>query len=149
MANVAIVLDERNTLTSLRMALEAEGFIVDTYAAPLPALPKLILVPPSVLILNGRMPGMHGIEFFQRFRAFCRTPVIFLSASADEIEAHLSEVGTPAEAYVCMPFSQREIIALVRTVLASRPRMKMGAGHEVDAGDLARSESRNCGPAET
>ena len=115
MANVAIVLDERNILTSLRMAFEAEGFVVDTYAVPLPALPKLILVPPSVLILNGRMPGMHGIDFFLRFRALCRTPVIFLSASADEIEAHLLKMGTPAEAYVCTPFSQREIIALVRS----------------------------------
>lgn len=134
MANVAIVLDEPNILISLRMAFEAEGFAVDTYAAPLPALPKLILVPPSVLILNGHMPGMHGIEFFLKFRTFCSTPVIFLSASADEIEVHLQEIGKPAGAYIRMPFSQREIIAAVRNVLASRLQANISQCACVDQG---------------
>ena len=117
MTSVAIINDERGILVALGLALEAEGFVVDTYEHPVPALPKLILVPPSVLILNGRMPGMHGIDFFLKFREFCRTPVIFLSASADDIEEHLTCIGAPAAAYVGLPFAQRTLVALLKEVL--------------------------------
>lgn len=116
MTVVAIVHDELTILTSLGMALEAEGFAVDTYSDPTPALLKLILVPPSILILNGRMPGMHGIEFFLKFREFSRAPVIFLSASADEIEDYLSGIGKPAEGYIGA-YSQRRVIATIKNVL--------------------------------
>jgi len=99
------------------MVFEAERLTVETYEDPVIALPKVICVPPNVLILNGKMPGMHGIEFFLKYREFCRVPVIFLSASAEEIEEHLREIGKPAEAYVQMPCSQRQMIAVVRDVL--------------------------------
>lgn len=118
MAIIAIVYDERNVVTSLKLALGAEGHIVDGYLDPLVALPKLICAPPQVLILNGRMPGMHGLEFFARFREFGRTPVIFLSASADEIEVELARRGTPAEAYIETPFLQRKIVEVINRVLA-------------------------------
>ena len=59
MAHIAIVEDEKNILTSLRLAFEHEGYSVETYDDPLVALPKLIFVPPDLLILNGHMPGMH------------------------------------------------------------------------------------------
>jgi two-component system, OmpR family, response regulator ChvI len=116
MTVVAIVHDEFTILTSLGMALEAEGFAVDTYSDPTPALLKLILVPPSILILNGRMPGMHGIEFFLRFREFARAPVIFLSVSAEEIEDYLNSIGKPAEGYIAA-FSQRRVIDAINDVL--------------------------------
>ena len=117
MAHIAIVDDDKNILTSLRMALASEGYSVETYHDPLIALPKLIFVPPDLLILNGWMPGMHGIEFFQKFRQYCKAPVIFLSASAEEICEQLDEIGLAASEYVNKPFSQRQIIGLVARVL--------------------------------
>ena len=120
MTHIAIVWDERDVLTSLRMCLEAEGFDVATFENPLVALPKLICVPPQLLILNGRMPGMHGLEFFARFRECSRAPVVFASASIEMIEAELARRGTPAEAYLEIPFSQRLVVAEIKRLLAER-----------------------------
>ncbi len=60
---------------------------------------------------------MRGIDFFLKFRTYCRNPVIFLSANADLIEEQLSKIDKPAAAYICMPFSQRHVITAVRSVL--------------------------------
>jgi len=111
MAYIAIVEDEKNICRSLRLALEAEGYVVDDFQDPLIALPKLICVPPNLLILNGHMPGMHGIAFFQKFREYSKAPVMFLSVSADEIQDALESRGMAAEAYVPKPFSQRHVVA--------------------------------------
>lgn len=118
MALIAIVEDERNILTSLRIALEAEGFEVETYQNPVIALPKLLFLPPMLLILNGHMPGMHGIDVFVKFRAYSKAPVIFLSASAEEIQDELERRGCPADEYIAKPFSHRHVMATVRRLLA-------------------------------
>lgn len=116
-AHIAIVWDERNVLTSLRMALEAEEFAVETYEDPLRALPKLIAVPPRRLILSGRMPCMHGLEFDRRLRAYSRAPVGCMSSGVDEIEAQPAMEGLPAERYLASPFSQRQVNAVIRELL--------------------------------
>lgn len=121
MKRVAVVDDEIPILTSLRSALEGEGYAVEAYADPAVALPKLISVPPNLVVLNGRMPGMHGVDFFLIFRQFAKVPVIFLSANADEIAARLWAAGKPAAAYVDKPFSQRRLVALVAETLAMDP----------------------------
>ena len=121
MGTVAIVDDEFGTLVSLRFAFEAERHLVETYSNPVVALPKLILVPPSVLILNGLMPLMHGVDFFRKFRQFSSAPVIFLSESANAIEKHLEKNGMPADAYVSKPFSVRDLVKVADRFM-SRPR---------------------------
>lgn len=121
MKRIAIVDDEPITLMSLRLALEAEGYAVETYSDPAVALSKLICIPPSLLILNGHMPGLHGIDFFLMFRQYSKAPVVFLSASATEIAARLRAIGKPAAAYVDKPFSQRSLMKLVAAALAVDP----------------------------
>lgn len=118
MKRVSIVDDDIATLTSLRWTLEREGYDVEVYSDPVVALPKLIFVPPNLLLLNGRMPGMHGMDLFHKFRQYSKTPVIFLSASADEIRAELEAVGTSATAYVSKPISQRVLLELIVATLA-------------------------------
>jgi len=117
MAYIAIVEDEKNICRSLRLALEAEGYVVDDFQDPLIALPKLICVPPNLLILNGHMPGMHGIVFFQKFREYSKAPVMFLSASADEIQDTLESRGMSAEAYVPKPYSPRYVVACAKLLV--------------------------------
>lgn len=118
MKRIAVVDDELTILTSLWLTLEAEGYAVEAFSDPAVALPKLICVPPSLIILNGRMPGLHGIDFFLMFRRYSKAPVIFLSASADEIATHLHAVNRPATAYVNKPFSQRMLLELVAATVA-------------------------------
>lgn len=123
MTYIVIVEDERSIVVSLQQAFEAAGHVVDCYCDPLVALPKVICVPPDVLILNGRMPGLHGIAFFCRFRAYSTRPVMFLSANAEEIEEELATMGLSAEAYVAKPFSQRYVVACAERLarLSRRP----------------------------
>lgn len=115
---IAIVYDERNVLTSLRLAFEAEGFGVRTYDDPVVALPELIAEPPSLAILNGRMPGMHGMELYRRLREHSDVPVIFISANADDIAATLRAPEMTEEDYIAAPFSQRLVVRRVLERLA-------------------------------
>lgn len=115
---IAIVYDERNVLTSLRLAFEAEGFGVRTYDDPVAALPELIAEPPSLAILNGRMPGMHGMELYRRLREHSDVPVIFISANADDIAATLRAPEMTEEDYIAAPFSQRLVVRRVLERLA-------------------------------
>jgi DNA-binding response OmpR family regulator len=117
MTDIAIVDNERAICRALTLAFAAEGWRARTFTDPLVALPALIAVPPRLLILNGHMPGLHGIEFFARFKPYSRCPVVFLSASAEEIQAVCEDKGLEAAAYVAKPFSQRHLIGLCQRLL--------------------------------
>jgi DNA-binding response OmpR family regulator len=83
---------------------------VAAYDNPVAALPKLMFVPPDLLILN-------GIDFFLKFREFNRAPVIFLSAYTDEIQDRLENVGMCADDYVGKPFASLHLLKLVQRIL--------------------------------
>lgn len=110
---IAIVNDERNILISLRLTLENLGYDVRTHSDPLVALDELTARPPHLAILNGRMPRMHGIELFRRLREHSNLPVIFLSASAEEIGETLRAPNMAADDYIQIPFSQRHLLERV------------------------------------
>ena len=121
MPEIAILDDDRNLVVALTLQLQAVGYTVRAYSAPHTALPELIANPPDLLLLNGRMPGLHGIEVFRQFREHSQSPVIFVSASAEEIEATLETAGTPAEGYVPKPVWFDELAPLIeRLAHASR-----------------------------
>ncbi len=119
MTVIAIVEDSTMQLISLKRSFQAAGYHVDTYADPVVALPKLIFTPPNLLILNGHMPGMHGIDFFLKFRQYSSAPVVFLSASAEEIHDHLDQLGVSAHDYVQKPASAKHLLMLTERVLRS------------------------------
>lgn len=60
---------------------------------------------------------MHGIDFFQHYRRYCRRPVLICSASADEIAETLAALGEPADAYLAKPFSLRGLAPLVASLM--------------------------------
>lgn len=130
MPEIAIVDDEPNILISLRLNFRQRGCAVRTYSDPCVALPELIAHPPDLLILNGRMPGMHGLELYRRLRVSSDVPVIFLSASAEKIAEELARCGTPAAAYFDKPFWQEELQRIVADVLGEG-RLPRGAVHTI------------------
>lgn len=103
---IAIVNNERNIVTSLRMALEAEGFRVRGYPDTAEAL-ALLEDPADLALLDKTNPPLGGIELFKRLRAQHRMPVIFLSAWAEELEQEHNGTALEAEGYIPTPFSQR------------------------------------------
>ena len=113
---IALVDDDKNILTSLSMALEAEGFIVDMYSDGDEAFSGLSIKPADIVILDIKMPRMNGMELLNRLRQKSNIPIIFLTSKDDEIDEVLG-LRLGADDYITKPFSQRLLIERVRVVL--------------------------------
>lgn len=116
MTTIALVDDDRNILSSLSMALEQEGFHVRTYSDGVTALTALQATPPSLAILDIKMPRMDGHEVLKRLRQSSDLPVIFLTSKDDEIDEVVG-LSLGADDYITKPFSQRTLLQRVRAVL--------------------------------
>jgi two-component system response regulator ChvI len=118
-ATIALVDDDRNILTSVSMALEAEGFEVRTYADGETALTGLQAKPVDVAVLDIKMPRLDGLELLSRLRRTSAMPVIFLT-SKDEESDELRGLDLGADDYIRKPFSQQLLIARIRALLRRR-----------------------------
>lgn len=119
---IALVDDDRNILTSVTMALEAEGFEVKTYTDGEAALRGLLSNPPELVVLDIKMPRMDGMEVLTKLREKSQVPVIFLTSKDDEIDEMLG-LRMGADDYIKKPFSQRLLIERIRTLLRRRKAM--------------------------
>ena len=115
-STIALVDDERNILTSLGMALEAEGYKVRTYSDGAAALEALTEEPADLAILDIKMPRMDGMELLRRLRQQTDMPVIFLTSKDEEID-ELFGLKMGADDYIAKPFSQRLVVERVKAVL--------------------------------
>src|SRR5690606_12646804 len=115
-STIALVDDERNILTSLRMALEAEGYKVRTYNDGASALEALTEEPADLGIFDIKMPRMDGMELLRRVRQQSDMPVIFLTSKDEEID-ELFGLKMGADDYISKPFSQRLVVERVKAVL--------------------------------
>ncbi|HSE77411.1 MAG TPA: response regulator transcription factor [Alphaproteobacteria bacterium] len=113
---IALVDDDRNILTSIAMALEAEGYNVRTYSDGAEALRGLAQTPVDLAVLDIKMPRMDGMELLQRLRKQSQMPVIFLTSKDDEIDEMLG-LRMGADDYITKPFSQRLLIERIRAIL--------------------------------
>jgi two-component system response regulator ChvI len=113
---IALVDDDKNILTSVSMALEAEGFNVRAYSDGAEALAGLTQRPADLAILDIKMPRMDGMEVLAKLRSQSRMPVIFLTSKDDEIDEVLG-LRMGADDYITKPFSQRLLIERIRAVL--------------------------------
>ena len=115
-ATVALVDDDRNILTSVSIALQAEGFLTRVYSDGEAALKALVDNPPDIAVLDIKMPRMDGLELLRRLRERSRLPVIFLTSKDDELDEALG-LAMGADDYIAKPFSQRLLIARIRAIL--------------------------------
>jgi two-component system response regulator ChvI len=113
---IALVDDDRNILTSVSIALQAEGFITRVYSDGETALKALVDNPPDLAVLDVKMPRMDGMELLRRLRERSSIPVIFLTSKDDELDEALG-LAMGADDYIAKPFSQRLLIARIRAVL--------------------------------
>jgi two-component system response regulator ChvI len=113
---IALVDDDRNILTSVSIALQAEGFITRVYSDGEIALKALIDNPPDLAVLDVKMPKMDGMELLRRLRERSAIPVIFLTSKDDELDEALG-LAMGADDYIAKPFSQRLLIARIRAVI--------------------------------
>ncbi|CDZ63166.1 Transcriptional regulatory protein ChvI [Neorhizobium galegae bv. orientalis] len=116
MQTIALVDDDRNILTSVSIALEAEGYKVETYTDGASALDGLIARPPQLAIFDIKMPRMDGMELLRRLRQKSDLPVIFLTSKDEEID-ELFGLKMGADDFITKPFSQRLLVERVKAIL--------------------------------
>ena len=116
MARIALVDDDRNILTSVKMTLEGEGFEIDTYSDGQSALEAFYRKQPDIVVLDIKMPRMDGMDLLQKMRPKISSPVIFLTSKDDEIDEVLG-LRMGADDYIKKPFSQRLLVARIRALL--------------------------------
>jgi two-component system response regulator ChvI len=113
---IALVDDDRNILTTVSIALQAEGFATRLYSDGETALKALLDNPPDLAVFDIKMPKMDGMELLRRLREQSALPVIFLTSKDDESD---EEAGLQqgADDYIAKPFSLRLLIARIRAIL--------------------------------
>ncbi len=145
---IAIVDDDRNILTSVEIALKAEGFNTRTYTDGESALQGLTGEPADVAVLDIKMPRMDGLELLTRLRRESEMPVIFLTSKDDELDELLG-LKMGADDYITKPFSVRLLIERIRALLRRAELAKSGAAaseaaeETVVRGDLELDAARH------
>ena len=130
-ATIALVDDDRNILTSVSIALQAEGFLTRIYSDGETALKALVDNPPDLAIFDIKMPRMDGLELLRRLRERQATPVIFLTSKDDELDEALG-LAMGADDYIAKPFSQRLLIARIRAILRRTEPAQTADGGETE-----------------
>ncbi|MFL9839422.1 response regulator transcription factor [Sphingomonas sp. ST-64] len=128
-ATIALVDDDRNILTSVSIALQAEGFVTRVYSDGEAALKALVDNPPDLAVLDIKMPKMDGLELLRRLREKSQIPVIFLTSKDDELDEALG-LAMGADDYIAKPFSQRLLIARIRAILRRTEALAVPVGEE-------------------
>ena len=145
MPTIALVDDDRNILTSVSIALEAEGYHTDTYTDGASALDGFRTAPPDLAILDIKMPRMDGMETLRRLRQKSDLPVIFLTSKDEQID-ELFGLKMGADDFIRKPFSQRLLVERVKVVLRrASPKdaaAKDAAAKETDSKVLERGQLR-------
>lgn len=123
---IALVDDDRNILTTVAIALQAEGFATRLYSDGETALKALLDNPPDLAVFDIKMPKMDGMELLRRLREHSALPVIFLTSKDDESD---EEAGLQqgADDYIAKPFSLRLLIARIRAILRRAEPLVAGA----------------------
>ena len=148
MATIALVDDDRNILTSVSIALESEGYRVETYTDGASALEGLAARPPNLAVLDIKMPRMDGMELLRRLRQKSDLPVIFLTSKDDEID-ELFGLKMGADDFIRKPFSQRLLVERVKAVLRRASAREAGAkvpgqqARSLERGQLVMDQERH------
>ena len=118
---IALVDDDRNILTSISMALENEGFKVQTYIDAENALVGISRNPPDLAVIDIKMPGMDGEELLKRLRKKTTIPILFLTSKDEEVDELLGlKLGADDFIKKSGGFSTKVLIERIRVQLRKK-----------------------------
>jgi len=138
--SIALVDDDRNILTTLSIALQAEGYATRVYSDGEAALKALTENPPDLAVFDIKMPRMDGMELLRRLRATSDLPVIFLTSKDQEQDEELG-LAMGADDYIAKPFSQRLLLARIRAILRrAGPPREVGPDDEATTSESTKIE---------
>ena len=140
---IALVDDDRNILTSISIALEKEGFNVQTYLDGESALIGLSRTPPDLAIIDIKMPKMDGEELLKKLRKKTTMPVIFLTSKDDEVDELLGlKLGADDFVKKSGGFSIKVLIERIRVQLRKKDNIIDDAKNIISHGKLKLDPSQ-------
>ncbi|MFT9846945.1 response regulator [Aneurinibacillus sp. REN35] len=135
-----LVDDEEKVLEFMRSFLINEGFDIVTAQSGIEALQKIKEVNPALVVLDWMMPNMNGLDVCREIRKVSKVGIILVTAKSDEMDKIIGlEVG--ADDYITKPFSLRELLARIRSVLR-RISDNQTIEEKIERGDLIISVSQ-------
>ena len=144
---VLIVEDDAKISDMLANYLQMQGFATFICADGLDAVSRVRTHTPAVMLLDLMLPGLDGLGVCRAVRAFSAVPIIMVTARIDEIDRLLGlDIG--ADDYICKPFSPREVVARIKSLLRRSQGIlsahKTGLGFDVHE---ANQQVEWCGQA--
>ena len=113
---IVIVEDEIATAEILADYLRLENYNAQMLTDGLPVVSWVREHKPALILLDLMLPGKSGLDVCKEIRTFSSVPIIMTTARVEEIDRLLGlELG--ADDYICKPYSPREVVARVKTVL--------------------------------
>lgn len=126
---ILVIDDEKNIVDILAFNIKKEGYEVVTATDGKQGLEAVFREDPDLILLDVMMPEMSGFDVCKKVREKMNTPIIMLTARAEELDKVLGlELG--ADDYVTKPFGVRELIARVKANLRRKPKENVVANQQ-------------------
>ena len=131
MSRILIVEDDKRIRSSMRLALEDEGYAVDDVASGEEAVAHFNDEPFELALIDLMLPGMDGFETCRTLRRQSTVPIIMVTARSDTHDV-VAGLEAGADDYVTKPFVAKELAARIRALLRrSRPDDAGELGHQL------------------
>jgi two-component system KDP operon response regulator KdpE len=134
-ARVLVVDDEPSLLRVVRASLTRHGYQVDIAASGEEAKGAFRGRRPDVILLDLGLPDCDGVSIIEEVRAQASTPIIVLSARANERDK-VAALDNGADDYLCKPFGVEELLARIRVALRHAAGPAAGTGAVYRSGAL-------------
>ena len=142
---VLVVDDETDVADLVAYHLKAKGFVVETVNDPNRSIGTARSFLPDLVILDVMMPELNGIQICRMLRAdpkLQEVPVIFLTAKVEEND-RIQGLETGADDYICKPFSTKELVLRVQTILRRTSEKTPTAPVKLIAGGIVLDSERH------
>ncbi|KAB2911064.1 MAG: response regulator transcription factor [Dechloromonas sp.] len=142
---ILVVDDEPDVTDLLVYTLKAKGFAVEAVNNPNASIGLARSLVPDLVILDVMMPELNGIQICRMLRAdpkLKRVPVIFLTAKAEESD-RIQGLESGADDYICKPFSTKELVLRVQSILRRTSEGPATPAQMLQAGEIVLDVERH------
>lgn len=142
---ILVVDDESDVSTLVAYHLKAKGYQIEVVNDPNRSIGIARTFLPDLVILDVMMPELNGIQICRMLRAdpqLKKVPVIFLTAKAEEND-RIQGLETGADDYICKPFSTKELVLRVQTILRRLAVVTPEVPKRIQVGEIAMDTERH------